>query len=137
MSSVKSAESAAVNSQPPAKPAAAPNALDKDAFLRLLVTQLRYQDPTKPMEDREFISQLAQFSSLEQMTNVSSGLASLNQGQGFAQAISLVGHTVELKTPDGEAPLSGVVEKVNITDGVPSLVIAGKEHPLSEVLAVK
>ena len=46
------------------------NDLDKDAFLRLLVTQLRSQDPLSPMEDREFIAQMAQFSSLEQMQNL-------------------------------------------------------------------
>lgn len=44
--------------------------LDKDAFLRLLVTQLQNQDPLSPMEDREFIAQMAQFSSLEQMQNL-------------------------------------------------------------------
>ena len=46
------------------------NDLDKDAFLRLLTTQLSHQDPLNPMEDREFIAQLAQFSSLEQMQNL-------------------------------------------------------------------
>lgn len=46
------------------------SALDKDAFLRLLVTQLSNQDPLSPMEDREFIAQMAQFSSLEQMQNL-------------------------------------------------------------------
>lgn len=46
------------------------NDLDKDAFLRLLTTQLSNQDPLNPMEDREFIAQLAQFSSLEQMQNL-------------------------------------------------------------------
>ena len=46
------------------------NDLDRDAFMKLLVTQLRSQDPLNPMEDREFISQMAQFSSLEQMQNL-------------------------------------------------------------------
>ncbi|MEN1759446.1 flagellar hook capping FlgD N-terminal domain-containing protein [Anoxynatronum sibiricum] len=46
------------------------SALDKDAFMRLLVTQLSNQDPLSPMEDREFIAQMAQFSSLEQMQNL-------------------------------------------------------------------
>lgn len=50
------------------------NDLDKDAFLRLLVTQLQNQDPLSPMEDREFIAQMAQFSSLEQMQNLNKTL---------------------------------------------------------------
>ncbi len=50
--------------------------LDKDAFLRLLVTQLQNQDPLNPMEDREFIAQMAQFSSLEQMQNLNKTLES-------------------------------------------------------------
>lgn len=52
------------------------NDLDKDAFLRLLITQLQNQDPLDPMEDREFIAQMAQFSSLEQMQNLNKTLES-------------------------------------------------------------
>ena len=53
------------------------NALDKDAFLKLLVTQMQNQDPLSPMEDREFIAQMAQFSSLEQMQNLNTSQAVL------------------------------------------------------------
>lgn len=55
------------------------NDLDKDAFLRLLTTQLSHQDPLNPMEDREFIAQLAQFSSLEQMQNLNNQMTDLNK----------------------------------------------------------
>lgn len=55
------------------------SSLDKDAFLQLLVTQLQNQDPTSPMDDKEFISQMAQFSSLEQMQNVAKSIDSLSE----------------------------------------------------------
>ena len=53
-----------------------PNAaMDKNDFLKILITQLSHQDPTQPMQDKEFIAQMAQFSSLEQITNMSEGLS--------------------------------------------------------------
>jgi flagellar basal-body rod modification protein FlgD len=53
------------------------DSLGKDAFLQLLVTQLQHQDPTKPQADAEFIAQLAQFSSLEKLTQIAEGIDSL------------------------------------------------------------
>ena len=55
------------------------NDLDKDAFLRLLTTQLANQDPLNPIEDRGFIAQLAQFSSLEQMQNLNKNVEKLTE----------------------------------------------------------
>ena len=55
-------------------PAAKPDALGRDAFLTLLVTQLTHQDPLKPQTDGEFIAQLAQFSALEQLTHIQTTL---------------------------------------------------------------
>src|SRR5690606_1261481 len=71
--------------------------LGKDAFLKLLVTQLQNQDPLNPLDDKEFIAQLAQFSSLEQMTNVSEGIAALTEKtaqQDMLSAVSYIGKEV-------------------------------------------
>lgn len=82
--------------------------LDKDSFLKLLVTELSHQDPMKPMNDREFISQMAQFSALEQMQNVSKSMNSL---KAF-QANSLVGKVITGKDMVHSRDVSGVVKKV-------------------------
>ncbi|MCG0237974.1 MAG: hypothetical protein L6E13_01510 [Firmicutes bacterium] len=78
--------------------------LDKDAFLRLLVTQLRYQDPLRPQEDKEFIAQLAQFAALEQMQAVA-------RMTGMASAVGMLGHQVYGRTPEGQE-VTGVARGV-------------------------
>ena len=110
--------------------------LQKDAFLKLLVTQLKYQDPTKPMEDREFIAQMAQFSALEQMTNLNDGVESLTRMQTASQALGLVGHTVSLRDPDGGEPITGTLDEVRFGSGQPRLLVGGKEYSLGDVVAV-
>ena len=74
------------------------NILGKDDFLNLLVTQLRHQDPLSPMESAEFTSQLAQFSSLEQMNNVNTNLELLQLYQASinnSQAVDFIGKTIK------------------------------------------
>ncbi|WP_457572089.1 flagellar hook assembly protein FlgD [Desulfovulcanus sp.] len=71
--------------------------MGKDEFLKLLVTQLEHQDPLNPMEDREFTAQLAQFSSLEQLTNISEGIQGLQKNssrQEMLGAVSFIGKDV-------------------------------------------
>jgi flagellar basal-body rod modification protein FlgD len=74
------------------------SSLGMDAFLQLLVTQLEYQDPLDPMDDKEFVAELAQFSSLEQLTEINSGIDSLievGQEQEMIGAVNFMGKTVE------------------------------------------
>jgi len=82
------------NSQTPS------NKLGKDDFLKLLVTQLRYQDPTKPMSNEQFIAQTAQFSTLEQMQDVNKNIKSLIELQKSStrtDALSMIGKQVTAK----------------------------------------
>ena len=79
----------------------ATNDLGKDAFLKLLIAELSNQDPLNPMEDREFISQMATFSSLEQMQNMNSTLNSIAEVNKFSAA-NYVGKAVAFTNDDGK-----------------------------------
>jgi flagellar basal-body rod modification protein FlgD len=86
-------------------------AVDYNAFLRLLITQLKNQDPTQPMDSGQFMSQLASFSSVEQGIQTNQKLDSLLAASSLAQADGVIGHTVT--SADGS--VSGVVSSVKIT----------------------
>ncbi len=79
----------------------ASSALDKDDFLQLLVTQLQHQDPLNPLDDKEFIAQLAQFSSLEQMNNVASGITAINDTLAKQDALSAANYIGKTVVADG------------------------------------
>ena len=80
------------------------NELDKDAFLRLLIAELSNQDPMNPMDDREFIAQMAQFSTLEQMTNMTKALEGVSSMEQYS-AVSYVGKKVAFtQTGDDGVP---------------------------------
>ncbi len=82
--------------------------LGKDDFLQLLIAQLANQDPLSPMENTEFIAQMAQFSSLEQMTNMSTGFTQLANMLNSSEAVSTVGRTVQIA--DGDNVITGTVD---------------------------
>lgn len=77
------------------------DALGKDAFLKLLVAELSNQDPLNPMEDREFISQMATFSSLEQMQNMNKTLDGMAEANKF-NAVQYIGKAVAFTSGEGE-----------------------------------
>lgn len=90
--------------------------LGKDDFLKLLVTQLRYQDPLNPMDDTDFIAQTAQFTALEQMQN-------LNNTALLGQAANFIGKDVEATDENGVA-VAGTVTGVKVVDGRAKIVVA-------------
>ncbi len=108
--------------------------MDKDDYLKLLIAQLQHQDPTSPMQDKEFIAQMAQFSSLEQMTNMSAGFQSLANMLSSGQATSMLGKQVEVVV--GENIISGFVEEVTRGD-YPQVLVDGTYYDVSDVSRIR
>src|SRR4051794_35691991 len=99
-------------------PSNAGSALGKDDFLKLLVGQLQHQNPLDPLKDQDFMGQMAQFSTLEQITN-------LGANSERSSAVSLIGHDVTYTSPDG-AEVEGKVEKVETSGKTVKLTIGGQ-----------
>jgi flagellar basal-body rod modification protein FlgD len=110
--------------------------MGKDSFLKLLVTEIRHQDPTQPMADREFIAQMAQFSSLEQMQNMSTSMTSLNSKARQSEAYELIGRQIEAFNPASGRTTTGVVSHVVRSADDVKLMVNGTEVSLDDVHAV-
>lgn len=111
--------------------------LDRNAFLNLLVTQLKNQDPTNPMKDQEFIAQLASFSSLEQMQQMNQGFDSLTKSYASSQAFSMTGKWIDYQSPlDPTVTLTGMVESVSYEDGTPLLKVGQMAVGMDNVMRV-
>ena len=109
--------------------------LGKDDFLKLLVTQLQYQDPLQPMDNTEFIAQTAQFTALEQMQN-------LNQTMTNAQAFTTIGKGVVVNTMNEQTGqyemIYGVVQSVDIINGKPYLNLGNnKTVPYEDIYRIQ
>lgn len=103
--------------------------LGKDDFLKMLVTQLQNQDPLNPMQDTQFISQMAQFSSLEQMQNMATSMDT-------TKATQMVGSLVTWNDGTGQL-LSGVATGVKIVNGAAKLMVGDTQVDLSSITAVE
>lgn len=110
--------------------------MDKESFLKLLVAQLRYQSPDKPMDSSQFMAQTAQFSMMEALQNMSKDQTSLLVAQRSVEATNMLGQKITALPSSGTADITGVVTGVKLgTDG-PVLKIGDMEVPLSSVKEV-
>jgi len=96
--------------------------LDFQSLLKIILTQLTYQDPLKPVDNFQFVSQLAQFSQLQQTQTLNDQITSLLSAQAATQATSLLGRTVDLQSESGSF-VSGQVTAVSFTAGKPLVTI--------------
>ncbi len=120
--------------------------LGKDAFLQMLVTKLKYQDPLNPMTDDNFSSTMAQYSTVEQLTNLNStfgtsidamnkNMISLLLMQNTSQTAAIIGKNVTIDS--NGVTVSGIVGTVKFVDGQPKLVVNGNEYGLETVTEIK
>ena len=96
--------------------------LDFQSLLQIILQQLTYQDPLQPLDNFQFVSQLAQFSQLQQSQTLNTSITTLLSSQASSQAVGLLGHTVDAATSTG-ASISGSVSAVSFSGGTPSLTI--------------
>ncbi|GAB2731316.1 flagellar hook assembly protein FlgD [Comamonas sediminis] len=98
-----------------------PSGLNQEAFLKILLTQLTYQDPMKPMDNQQFMAQMAQFTSLEQTQQLNDKIATLVTNQAALQSVGLIGRTVEINA--NGSTLTGTVTTLSFAGSSPSLTL--------------
>lgn len=133
---VSAADNGAAAQQNAATSSAATDAfgLSFDSLLKIILTQLTYQDPLKPMDNFEFVSQLAQFSQIQQSQTMNDRLEALVSAQATSQATGLLGAQVDI--PAGATTLSGTVTAVTFENGAPRITIKTADNRTISNLAI-
>jgi flagellar basal-body rod modification protein FlgD len=113
------------------------SALGKDDFLKILITQLKYQDPSQPLQDKEFIAQMAQFTSVEQLSNMASEMKLLRQSLGITS--DLIGKTVSWQGKDSSGnsvEKTGKVDSITFKDGNQFINVNGETITVNQLTKI-
>ena len=126
---------------------------DKNMFLTLMLKQLENQDPTEPTDNTQWLSQLAQYSSLEQMSEMNAGLQNCADflsvmyqdmviGSEISQTLSMIGKDVTIQVPDENDPtkkttITGTVSEVSFEDGTGKVKVNGEYYSISNVISIR
>ncbi|MFL5963113.1 MAG: flagellar hook capping FlgD N-terminal domain-containing protein [Gaiellaceae bacterium] len=121
---------------PPTTPTNPLGSLGKDDFLRLLVTQLQHQDPMNPMDDKDFMGQMAQFSTLEQTTNTATAMQQLGAATQVSQSIALIGHELTYLKANGTSG-TGLAGSVSLNGDQIAIHVGDDVIAPGDVLEVK
>jgi flagellar basal-body rod modification protein FlgD len=117
--------------------ASALGSLGSDTFLKLLVAQLRYQDPMNPADSTQMMAQTAQFSQVEKLTNMDATLTADLAAHQNAEAASLIGDQVTMAGGPNGTDVTGVVTGMRVTADGPVLSVAGQQINLSQLRSVQ
>jgi flagellar basal-body rod modification protein FlgD len=112
------------------------SAVNKDEFLQLFVAQLKNQNPMDPLKGHEFIAQLAQFSSVEQLTNLNTSFAEEFKFQQLLGGGDLIGRNATYVDTTFGGIGEGIIQGSKITDGATSVIIGNKEIPISDLTGI-
>lgn len=107
------------------------SAISQEDFLKILLTQLNYQDPLKPLDNQEFLAQMAQFSSLEQARQLNERVNTLLTIQSSTQSIGLLGKTVDIQTAAGA--VTGKVTTLSFKEGQPFMTVKVGDQFLNDI----
>ena len=126
---------------------------DSSMFLNLMLQQLKNQDPTQPTDNTEWLSQLAQYSSLEQMTQMNTGLTNcmnyisamykdMSMNAEITQTLSMVGKEVTITVPDENdstktTEITGKVTEANFKDGTGKVKVNGEYYSISNITSIR
>lgn len=102
-------------------PTSSASTISMEEFMKVLLTQLTYQDPLKPLDNQQFMAQIAQFTALEQAYQTNQSVNQLMVNQAALQSIGLIGRTVDVVTTSG--PLTGSVTALSLGGSTPQLTI--------------
>jgi len=108
--------------------------LGVEDFLKLLTAQLTAQDPLKPMEDTQFLSQMASFTSLQQMRDLAKSFDAFSEDQRLSAAQNFLGRNVTVATAAGDK--SGIVSAVKMNGAAPAITLGGEDYALEDIRAI-
>ena len=111
--------------------------LGKDDFLKLLVTQLQHQDPMNPIDDKDFMGQMAQFTSVEQMTNMATSIDRMSTASQSTQSIALIGQTVELEEGRRHDAARASRRRSSFADGAITITVGDAQIAPDEIESVQ
>ena len=110
--------------------------LSRQDFMNIMISEMSHQDPMNPVENQDFLNQLAQLESLQATAQLTQGIEALLALQQIGSASSLIGKTVTGDDGTG-TPVNGVVEKILMKNGTATLVVGGTELPLNRIAEVQ
>jgi flagellar basal-body rod modification protein FlgD len=134
---IDSSTSAPAASLSPGAERVVKKSLGQSDFLKLIAVQFASQDPLKPMEDTSFIAQMANFSALENSTQLAQSFAKFTQEQNFSSAQSMLGRSVTLQDPDTDTEVTGVVSSVRHDGTNTQITVNGTDYAVGTVRRVE